>query len=136
MGVALSHWGFIDSSDSDGSYSTTRIRQVRPAVGMILTEAGEVLINSACNREMFQVGIVIGRDAHGLSRPQAERMQRAWDVAMAVTGGNPDNVLLQPMPHHWRFSRADYLTIDEWQRQNIPTMGQQLVGAVQPFHRK
>lgn len=115
MTTAFSHWGFLDDSGCEGSYAATRSKPVKPEIGLVLTEAGEVLINRACSGQNCCVGIVIGRDAPGLSRPQAERMQRAWDMAMAVTHGNAEGVQLQPMPHHWRFSRADYLTIDEWQ---------------------
>lgn len=124
MSTAISHWGFlkgfVDEAESAGSYEAPSVRPSRPEVGLVLTEAGEVLINRHCKESECYVAIVIGRLAHGLSRPQTERMQRAWDMALAVANGHAEAVQLQPMPHHWRFSRADYLTIDEWQALHTP----------------
>ncbi len=122
MNSAVSHWGLLENADEAGSYPVNRPKATRPDVGMVLTEAGEVLISRSCSHKATNccVAIVIGRDAPGLSRPQTERMQRAWDLALAVSGGDDAAICLQPMPHHWRFSRSDYLTIEEWQEQRAP----------------
>lgn len=120
MGAVFSHWGLLDDSDAEGSYEITRKRAVAPDIGMVLTEAGEVLINRSCKTEACCVAIVIGRSATGLSRPQSERLQRAVDLALAVANGNREAVELQPMSHHWRFSRGDYMTIEEWQELRTP----------------
>ncbi len=117
MGTAISHWGLLDDSDSAGSYEVAKLKPVRPDIAMVLTEAGEVLIHRSCKPVSCCVAIVLGRAATGLSRPQSERLQRAWDMALAVADGNKDAVQLQPMSHHWRFSRTDYMTVEEWHEQ-------------------
>lgn len=122
MTDVFSHWGLLDESQAEeGGYESPHHLPMRPQIGMVLTEAGEVLINRACQPSGCCVAIMIGRFAPGLSRPQSERLMRAWDMALAITHGNSETVHLQPMPHYWRFSRSDYLTIDEWQeRQAAP----------------
>lgn len=138
MNTALSHWGLPDDADAAGSYPVQRQKASRPEVGMVLTEAGEVLISRACARKApgCCVAIVIGRNAPGLSRPQTERMQRAWDLALAVAGGDDAAITLQPMPYHWRFSRSDYLTVEEWQQQRAPGEQRGTIASInQPLRR-
>lgn len=126
MTNTCSHWGLLDGLHDEsalaGSYEIACPKAIKHNMGLVLTEAGEVLINRSCTTEVHDccVAIVIGRQASGLSRPQVERMQRAWDMALAVANGNAQAVQLQPMPHHWRFSRSDYMTIDEWQSLQPP----------------
>lgn len=118
MGDTL-HWGIYDRMDEDGSYEVLK----KPVVatigqpGVVLTGAGEVLVHRDCTYRPAgcTVAIIIGREQAALSRPQIERMLRAWDMAVSITEGDKDAVTLLPVAHHWRFSRTDYLSLDEWQ---------------------
>lgn len=127
----VSHWGFhADGSSCCGGGSCASPAKVKNPFAsnvmraIVLTGAGEVLIhrNAAASRlELCEVAIIIDRTQHALTRPQAERMQKAWDTALALVEGDEEAVTLQPVPHHWRFSRVDYLTIGEWRTQMSPS---------------
>lgn len=114
------HWGIHDTDESaDGYQQDVRLQPARIDPGLVLTEAGEVLINRSCigGRTECAVAIVVSRSARSLSRPQTERVERSFDLAVSIAGGARENVHLVPVPHHWRFARADYLTLEEWQQQ-------------------
>jgi hypothetical protein len=115
-----SHWGLTDETGAEGSYEQQIKRPERAEAAVVLTEAGEVLIHRERPTERCNVALMIGRNASALTRPQTERMLRTWDIALAVANGNSDAVVLQPMPHHWRFSRVDYMTWDEWLSTRAP----------------
>lgn len=113
------HWGIHDADESAEGYQQTRQRPLRLDPGLVLTEAGEVLINRRCLGGLAEcaVAILVGRSARSLSRPQSERIERCFDLAVSIAGGARESVHLVPVPHHWRFARADYLTLEEWQQQ-------------------
>lgn len=115
-----SHWGLSDDSATEGSYPTLKQRPEPLRAEVVLTEAGEVLIHKERSQSHCVMAIVISKNASALSRPQVERMPRAWDIALAVANGQSEAVHLQPMPHHWRFSRVDYMTWDEWLKTKAP----------------
>lgn len=120
MGLAnFHHWGLLDESESEGCYQQAKKAPPKLDPGLVLTEAGEILISRHCLNGLSEcaIAIVVGRTTHALSRPQSERVERSFDIAVSITNGNRDAVNLSPVPHHWRFARADYLTIEEWQQQ-------------------
>lgn len=119
MGVANIHWGLVDDTAAEGSYEHPHNKAAKLDPGLVLTEAGEILISRRCISGLTEcaVAIVVGRAVQSLSRPQAERIERSFDLALSITGGARENVHLRPVPHHWRFARADYLTLQEWQEQ-------------------
>lgn len=120
MGLAnFHHWGLLDESESEGCYQQARKAAPKLDPGLVLTEAGEILISRRClgGLDECAIAIVVGRATHALSRPQSERVERSFDIAVSITNGNREAVNLSPVPHHWRFSRTEYLTIEEWQQQ-------------------
>lgn len=124
MAQVASHWGLLDESAESaaecGYCEKSKACSCPKSMGVVLTEAGEVLINRQNSSTAgCSVAIVIGRSSGGLSRPQTERMLKVWDMAVALADGNEEAICLVPMPHHWRFSRADYMTIGEWQEQRL-----------------
>jgi len=121
MSDHMSHWGVCNEVELEGAgpatgaYDCPRSRSEKIVADIVLTEAGELLIHrSQKQAEQCIVGIVIAKAATALTRPQVERMLRAWDIGLAVANGAEEAVELRPMPHHWRFSRVDYMTWDEW----------------------
>ncbi len=110
-------WGLDETADASGRYQRPELPQHTESPALVLTEAGEVLIRRGEPKTCCQVAIIIGKATTGLSRPQVERMQRTWDIALAVANGESEHVVFQPMPHHWRFSRVDYQAWDEWLEQ-------------------
>jgi hypothetical protein len=112
-------WGLDELADSTGRYERpaqakdSLVNENQPPA-LVLTEAGEVLIRRGTPQLGCVVALMIGQRAGALSRPQVERMQRAWDIALAVADGESEKIHFQPMPHHWRFSRVDYQMWDEW----------------------
>lgn len=121
-------WGLDDAADSSGRYERPKLEGQAQPPALVLTEAGEVLIRRGQAAISCVVALVIAHNSGALSRPQTERMQRAWDIALAVANGNSEAVHLQPMPHHWRFARVDYQTWDEWMAGQNPHERAQAVG--------
>lgn len=129
------HWGIHDADESgDGYQRKAHPQSARIDPGLVLTEAGEVLINRSCLGGCTEcaVAIVVSRSARSLSRPQSERIERSFDLAVSIAGGARENVHLVPVPHHWRFARADYLTLEEWQQQKSQPEASRTGAAVRP----
>ena len=121
---AHSHWGFHAASDDKGGYPLNQpVLQNNVPVAIVLTEAGELLINRSASTTgvaVCRVALVLEKGRGILSRPQAQRMHRVWDMAVALANGEIENIQIDPLPHSWRFARTDYLTLDEWQAQHPP----------------
>lgn len=116
----FSHWGLIDAKDEEGRYTVRAESAAVPVSqpGIVLTGSGEVLVHRSCNSTQAEgctVAIIIGREQGALSREQITKMMRAWDLAVEVAEGRDEDVVLQPVPHEWQFSREDYLSSEEWQ---------------------
>lgn len=114
-----SHWGLCGTGpcDSEGRYAAVPPAPVAPtSAEVVLTGAGEVLVHRTTPpAARCTVAIVIGPGYGTLSRPQSEQMLRTWDIAVDLAKGQTEAVTMLPVSHHWRFSRADYLSLDEWQ---------------------
>jgi len=117
MMKTLSHWGILVECDTIGSYSPLFRGQQRPAAAVVLTAAGEVLVHQA--PKTADVAIVLSKQGGALSDVQSRQVMRARQIALALADGDIEAISLKPVAHNWRFNRNDYVTLEEWQSQNI-----------------
>lgn len=110
-----SHWGFCTACDAEGRYQVAPVPPAPASADVVLTGTGDVLVHRALPpATACTVAIVIGRDQGALTRPQIAQMLQTWDLAVDLAKGNTEAVTLLPVSQQWSFSRADYLSLDEW----------------------
>lgn len=116
MAYSTLPWGYHDFSEAHGAYQAPIAERVRREYGVILTAEGEVLVRRThADKEACAVAILIDRAHRGLSSEQSRAIQKAWDAARALAGGDEATIDLEPQPMGLRLSRTEYVTLDEWQ---------------------
>lgn len=119
MMKTLSHWGILAECETAGAFSPLSLKSESAPAAVVLTPAGELLIHREIT-PVAEVAIILAKGHGTLSEAQTKKIIHAFDTALALVNGEMDDVHLRPVPHSYRFSKGEYLTLEEWQSQTLP----------------
>jgi hypothetical protein len=120
MMKTMSHWGILAECEGAGAASLFKGSESRVEPAIILTPAGELLVHKTPEGEAL--AILVDRRHGGLTEAQQQHMDSAWRTATFLLG---DEANLTPVPHSFRYARANYLSLDEWQSHARPNISKQ-----------